>query len=549
MSNFNDIFLRKAIIQSLENDGTKSIDDILSDFGFCRMRNVMTRYESLVDKVTDYQYNQALNNVAMNEEVVSSKVPSLIGKNDLIVTELKNSITVGEKCVKSDEYVNVKSNEFETTIQTKQNDVSRGAIPKLASKLVVENFDIIMQQQEAEREKNQVIKLKKMKSMISDRLLMLDAKKASWSLKVSSNKYKFYENVDGFKQRNGQYGNYYGFFEFQHSRINNYDAQILMVGRDVCKEINGDRPALDLIMTRKLATGLGYTDIGTEIVMIPLLRISQDKVSFHPGGYTSLLGSIQRRTANFSDSNYLNRLSAKMNEAYYVLKQPFEFIVKMIAFPYIQNYLNSCFMDQVVEKMKSVMPLCQFKTADKFENHLMNLNDKRTDDLFKLMDENSARMVQTCVNKCKKAECGLKGLMYGSRVTKKRDGYVLPCGDVVTDLHSYYSHPCAVRGLAMQYNSRDSVCNDEINKSSLYGHKCQYCFRVYADELNSRLCSIFCCHIGSVNMNSYRTKTFESLFNTEVLFSSNVINDLEIGKEVSEKKTTGMLHKISYDKV
>lgn len=518
----------------------------------------MTRYESLVDKVTKRQlpfnpfdYNN--NNVTIHEDVVSNNVPSLVGKKDVLVTELKNSLSIGNNRVEGDEYVNVRSTNFETTIKTKQNKIGQFAkensdniqSSKLASQVVVENFEKIMHQQEME--KNEMKKAKKIKSFPTDRLLMLDAKKASWILKHDSTKYKVYENLDGFKQKDSQYGNYYGFFQFSHKSILDHDAQIFMVGRDACKDVNDDRPALDLVMTRKMANGLGFTEIGTEIVMIPLLRVSQDKTTFRPGGYTSLLGSIQRRTANFSDGNYLNKVSTKMYEAY-VAKMSFETIVKTMAFYHVQSYLESCFMDQVVDRIRKTEPLNQFKVSRVVEDHSINLNCDETDGIFKTFDENSARMIQTCANKCKTGPCGTKGLMYGSRVTKKKEGYVLPCGDVVADLQAYYVHPCAVRGRAVQYNSRESVCNPEINKLSLYGVKCQYCFRVYDDEVNSKLCSIFCHHVGTVSGNSYKTKVFGSLFNTESLFSNGIMN-YNVGQsdERDGKKFSGKLEKMSYN--
>lgn len=557
-----DDFLKFAIIQSLNTSGDRTVCDILSDFGFCKINSVMTRYEGLVDKIVgtvrkekESESEQVdMSMISVCEDVSSCVVPSLIQKDDVIVTELTNSIKVRDKAIVVNGAVSVKTSEFDAVLNVPHkvsSDVDNVGgqscyDKKLVSEVVVENFSQIMKQQEAQRNER---KLKKMRSNPNARLLLLDARKASWNLRNNAIKYKFYENIDGFKCTENQNGNFIGLFELTHSGASNLNSQIFLVGRDVCAEAKNDRPALDLVMTRTLATGLGYTDVFTEIVMIPLLRISQDKTTFYPGMYSSVLGSIQRRTANLSEGGYFNKLSNIIYEKYYIQNESFESIVRNTVFGHVENYLDSCFMDLVIEGMRETQPLNSLNLVKSQTSHKINMDDEKTNKWFSEFDENSARMIQTCVNKCKVSECGSKGLMYGSRVNKRSGLFILPCGDTINDIKSYYLHPCAVRGKAVQFNSKESVCNDDVNKELLYGTKCSCCFRVYSERSDAVLCSIFCHHVGNISTSSYRMKHFGPMSSVRSVFDRTVLTGLSYDKDKNEtidaKRVT--VKKINFD--
>jgi len=519
-----DYHLKMSMIEKLIKSKDLTVVDILGEYGFIVSKDVISNYNKMIVTITDLaQSNKEMKmikpkeEVLISEDLISMSVPSLVNKdNEIQITELSQKATVDGELVSQRDYMNIESTSFSTVIKTNSYDKDFPKYDEHQSKIKPKKNEFV----EPDKE---LVHVEKMSP-----LLLADASEGKWVELLKGDKVTVYKNMALNKDLTQQRGNIFYIFNLNIPNVIGLNKQVMLVGRDCTNTKDDESIALDLVMNRKLATGLGFQSIATNLVMIPIIRQSKDK-SFKPGGYSNLLGSLQRRTSNLIDFNSFNLMSNDIYSAYYDGNKSFIDVVE-IAVKSLMVYFESIFINILSNTMKKVdgFGVVKFDGESK-----INMNDKITNKLFKRCSDLVATEIKTCVNKCKEARCGERKLMYGSRVAKIKNEYILPCGDKVLDLDAYYRHPCAIRGKCIQFANHNSVGREGVD-SELHGYKSSLCFRVYSYEDEAKMCTIFCNHIGYITFESYKDNTNASKRYSSSILSADGIKREDIKNDVEK---------------
>jgi len=259
--------------------------------------------------------------------------------------------------------------------------------------------------------------------------------------------------------------------------------------------------SFDIIMSKKMAIALGFETIETEIIIVPLIRRPQTNEDYKSGAYIGMYSCLHKKRKMTKYHNVLNALSDLIVQ---YTDQIGCVIQKCLTA--IFSFFGCFTSDVLSNNLKNYIPITP-KTFNYVKvKHNVSNNDQIVNNFISKIDQACALEFNNCINRCKEAECAKRGLMYGSKIQKNDGKYVSPCGEKFDHINNYYNHYCTVRGRAVRFANPDDSKYDSNIK-----FKCARCFRIYNNECDKVVCSVFCEVIGKINNSTYTTKADEQI--------------------------------------
>lgn len=279
---------------------------------------------------------------------------------------------------------------------------------------------------------------------------------------------------------------------------------IIAKGETTYANVNSNA-SVDIILSKRAAVGLGFKEVETELIIVPIIRRPLNDKEYKSGAYIGMYSCLHKKRRMDRYHHMLNILSDKIIENVKCI----ETIVPLCQSIIVEFF--SCFTPELITKNLSLEKKLVGKILKTTQNRVELKHDNVVVKKFvERFDRDTSSGIINCVDACLKSECNAKGMMYGSKIQKGRMDdnklcYISPCGAKVNTLDEYYDHYCTIRGRAVRFTNPDSK-----NKTTV-GFKCARCFRVYDEKHDSELCNLFCEVIGGINNNSYTSNNNDRL--------------------------------------